>query len=255
MNVAYIDHMGTDLSVVNAAKVSFNRLSTEVGENEKRLINFLARGYTKGDWEAILKELCEFGHDFIMFGAEEDFRTVEAIVKEVRSHAQHWSPFAHTCVSLRVKAPIFVARQLVKHQVGLAWNEVSRRYVDETPKLYWPEYMRSRADNKKQGSGGYHVEWNDSAEDYQGQLEYQVSQLISTYENMIEKGVCPEQARMILPQNMYTEWVWTGSVLAFSRVCLQRMDDHAQFETRLVAEKISDVIKPLFPVSWEALTT
>ena len=250
MHVEYIDHMGTDLTVVNAARVSFDNESEELDDKDRKLIKYLA------------------------------------------DH-EHWSPFAHPQISLRVKAPIFVARQLAKHQIGFAWNEVSRRYVDTYTEMYLPKSWRSKAKSIKQGSsdeeidmgsafsfieGGkiltetgspYHLNktiesnlfWfaypNIDREKAITPAEKAVENIMFTlqgmYENLIELGVCPEQARMVLPQATYTEWIWTGSLLAYSRMCKLRLDSHTQRETQEVAQMISDIIKPLFPVSWECL--
>ena len=159
---------------------------------------------------------------------------------------QHWSPFAHAFASFRISAPVFVARQLQKHTVGLAWNEVSRRYVDSEPTFYTPETWRKRAENVKQGSS------EEAVEAYWGpQHLYQVP--LDVYRRMLELGVCPEQARMVLPQSMMTEWIWSGSLYAFARVCHLRLDSHTQKETQLVAQQISSHMESLFPVSWNAL--
>ena len=162
----------------------------------------------------------------------------------------HYTTFTHCVVSLRIKAPIFVARQLVKHQVGLTWNEVSRRYVSSEPEFYMPDVWRSKPEgNIKQGSGAAHPETGvltKLTEDF-------VKSSLMMYQSMIEKGFAPEQARMILPLNTMTEWVWTGSLAAFARVCNLRLDPHAQAETADVAQAISVVIAPLFPVAWKEL--
>jgi thymidylate synthase (FAD) len=209
--VALLDHMGSDLSVVNAARVSFSKVSLEMTEADKKLIKYLAK------------------HD-------------------------HWTPFAHTSISLRIKAPIFVARQLGKHQVGLVWNETSRRYVKDTPEFYEPETWRAAAENVKQGSSETEVITHTK---YGYPLAEGIpalyGALLEVYEEMIEAGVSPEQARMVLPQSMMTEWVWTGSLLAFVRVCKLRLDKHTQKETRDVAELIYVIIKQLYPVSVPAL--
>jgi len=208
--VELIDHMGTDLTVVNAARVSFDKESSWYEENilriqDEKLINYLAK------------------HN-------------------------HWSPFAHTSIQLRINAPIFVARQLVKHQVGGVWNEVSRRYVDEEPTFYFPDKWRKRAENVKQGS---------SDEEYKSTILEQIPGgimwLKDAYEIMINEGCSPEQARMILPQNMMTSWYWTGSLMFFHRVYKQRTDAHAQLETQEVAKEIGIICNNLFPVSWRAL--
>jgi len=210
MNVTYLDHMGSDLTIVNAARVSFNKESklehngryAYLSDKDVKLINYLA----------------EHGH---------------------------WSPFSHCFVQFRIEAPIFVARQLIKHQVGLAWNEVSRRYVDYTPKFYCPKEWRLRADNVKQGSSDDTVNYNIT------QLSLEC---LNEYNHMLEQGIAPEMARMVLPQNMYTEWYWSGSLYAFARVVNQRTEDTAQEETRWIAEQISQECAKIFKHSWKALT-
>lgn len=219
MEVTLIEAMGSDLTVVNAARVSFDKESEweaeyELSDKDKSLISFLAKN-------------------------------------------GHWSPFAHPHVTFRIKAPIFVARQLIKHQVGLAWNEISRRYVDSKPEFYVPEKWRARADNVKQGSSDEEVTsvcrgvFNTvtPSEVYERICEY----ALDVYEDFLDAGVCPEMARMVLPLSMMTEWYWTGSLYAFARVCKQRLDPHAQAETRIIAEQISSHMQELFPISWEAL--
>ena len=207
MQVKLIDSMGSDLTVVNAARVSFAKESTELNDNDERLINYLAK------------------------------------------HG-HWSPFAHAFLQFRIKAPVFVARQLVKHQIGLSWNEVSRRYVDEPPEFYNPTVWRGRPKNSKQGSDG-EVEDQNIAKKI---LEQTNLLAYKNYNTMIKQGVAPEQARMILPQTMMTEWYWSGSLQAFARVCNQRLDDHSQEETRAIAAIIQEQAMAKFPVSWIALS-
>ena len=238
LKVEYIDHLGTDLTVVNAARVSFDKES---------------------EWEAVSIH-ADDEHDILLGEpyVRNEKRLSEADVKLIAYLAKHnhWSPFAHTSIQLRVKAPIFVARQLVKHQVGGVWNEVSRRYVDSEPEFYFPEVWRGRpTDGAKQGSSGV-VERMDG---YAGNSSVQAyvhtaaSSALGLYKEMLAAGVAPEQARMILPQNMMTEWYWTGSLMFFARVCAQRLDPHAQAETSEVARQIADIVRPLFPVSWLAL--
>ena len=239
IKVELIDHMGTDLTVVNAARVSFDKESA---------------------WEAVsihADDECDIllGEPYV----RKERRLSDADVKLIAYLAKHnhWSPFAHTSIQLRIKAPIFVARQLVKHCVGGVWNEVSRRYVDSEPEFYFPEVWRGRpTDGAKQGSSGV-VERMDG---YAGNSSVQAyvhtaaSSALGLYKEMLAAGVAPEQARMILPQNMMTEWYWTGSLMFFARVCAQRLDPHAQAETSEVARQIADIVRPLFPVSWMALT-
>lgn len=175
----------------------------------------------------------------------------DKLIKYLAKH-NHWSPFAHTSLQFRIKAPIFVARQLGKHQVGLVWNEVSRRYVDFEPEFYMPPTLRLKADNVKQGSSDQILDLTDWR--YM-EAEQVVRDSAFLYNQLLNAGVCAEQARMFLPQNMMTEWIWTGSLMAFARVCKLRLDSHTQKETRDVAELIEKEIKEcdLFNVSWEAL--
>jgi thymidylate synthase (FAD) len=158
-------------------------------------------------------------------------------------------------VQLRIKAPVFVARQLVKHQAGLVWNEVSRRYVDFTPEFHAPEAWRKRAPDKKQGSlletfeGGQEERFDEKYWDLMTRCK-------TIYENMIASGVAPEQARMVLPQSMMTEWYWTGSLAAFARVVSQRISEDAQYECRVIAEKIDQILvnREEISYSWSCLT-
>lgn len=243
ISVDLIDHMGSDLSVVNAARVSFDKAS------EYRMM--------VGDQEVDgpYYERLEL--------SERDTR----LIKYLADH-NHWSPFAHAMASFRISAPVFVARQLQKHTVGLAWNEVSRRYVDTEPSFYTPETWRKRAENVKQGSSdeavtaylihtSLHVDTvHDEPGNYDGtgyENEHINDLCLSAYHKLLEVGVCPEQARMVLPQSMMTQWIWSGSLMAFARVCKLRLDSHAQRETQEVAKGISDHMVKLFPVSWEVL--
>ena len=222
INVELIDMMGSDLSVVNAARVSFDKES---------------------DWAYEVEQI-DNGHTTLLVSKLSD--ADKRLVKYLATH-NHWSPFSHAFASFRIKAPIFVARQLVKHTVGLSWNEVSRRYVDSEPEFYLPDCWRSRAESVKQGSSdkavsGFEItteSWTDSA--------------ASLYDTMLKAGVCPEQARMILPQNTMTEWIWSGSLYAFARVCNLRLDSHTQRETQEVAKQINDFMIELFPESWSVL--
>lgn len=229
MKVDLVDHMGSDLSVVNAARVSFDKES---------------------GWE----EDCDENGNNVL--SNKDAKLIRYL-----AHHNHWSPFAHTSVQLRVKAPIFVARQLVKHQVGGVWNEVSRRYVDSEPEFWFPDVWRGRpAGSMKQGSSGV-VDlkgFTDAKRNYDDQIyDWFPPDLcdlaLGMYSHMLQQGIAPEQARMILPQNTMTEWYWTGSLMFFCRVCRERLASGAQYETRLIAEQIAEQVAPLFPVSWSAL--
>jgi thymidylate synthase (FAD) len=206
ISATYLKHMGDDLDVVNAAKVSFAKESKEFDDNSVRLIKYLAKH-------------------------------------------KHMSPFGHCFASFHVKAPIFVARQLVKHKF-LRWNEVSRRYVDDEPEFYVPDVWRGRSADKKQGSDGVvKLEGVDEqiVDDY-------AAEALTAYQVLLEAGVAPEQSRMVLPQSTMTEWWWSGSLDAFADMCNLRCKPDTQLETRLVANQICDKMRELFPVSWQALT-
>ena len=212
IKVTYIDHMGSDLSVVNAARVSFNKKSDwlpRVHNGEKKVLS------------------------------QKDMK----LIRYLANH-KHTSPFGHAFASFHVKAPLFVARQLVKHKF-LRWNEVSRRYVDDEPEFYQPEDWRGRADNVKQGSYGT-VKSNAN-------VSYFNDTMLGVYTQLLDEGVCPEQARMVLPQSMMTEWYWSGSLDAFADMCRLRGMPDTQQESREVAAYISDKMMKLFPVSWAAL--
>ncbi len=201
MEVTLIDKMGSDLTVVNAARVSFGKNKELFDASDEKLISFLAR------------------HN-------------------------HWSPFAHCSVQFRIKAPIFVARQLVKHQVGLSWNEISRRYVDYEPEYYMPKNWRLRAEDKKQGSSSETIEYD---------IANTIKNANTTYNDMLAKGIAPELARMVLPQNMMTEWYWSGTLYAFARVCELRCAEDTQAETREIADSIDEFCNTEFPYSWKHL--
>lgn len=171
----------------------------------------------------------------------------EKLINFLAEH-NHWSPFAHPHITVRVTAPIFLARQLGKSVVGFAWNEISRRYVDYEPEFYWPEKWRKRAPNKKQGSLDEEIDVSDL------DLKWKIEEVLIKYERLLDKGVAPEQARIILPQNMYTSWIWTGSLAAFGRVYNLRSEKTAQKEVQDIAEMLKEIIEPKFPISWVALT-
>jgi thymidylate synthase (FAD) len=227
MKVTLIDSMGTDLSICNAARVSFHKES---------------------DWHyPDLDELRNEKGDFIYVGkslAEKDQKLISYLAKH-----SHWTPFAHAFLSFRIKAPIFVARQLVKHQVGLVWNEVSRRYVDDEPEFWFPEVWRGKPVNAKQGSDGV----IEDQEGWNRDFKNQTAHALGLYQAAIEYGMAPEQARMVLPQNTMTEWIWSGSLMAFARVVKLRTDPHAQLETQEIAKQIDTLVPIEFQHSWKAL--
>ena len=231
MNVTLMDHMGDDLSVVNAARVSFG----------KRI------EYNDDEWQDV-------GYDSwlgqIPILRDGDVKLIKYLAKH-----NHWSPFGHASMQFHIKAPVFVARQLVKHQVGLVWNEISRRYVSDEPEFYTPEVWRGSAENKKQGSSDEEIDINPS--DRREQMVDDYQQVLKsakwTYEELLRKGVCPEQARMVLPQSMMTEWYWSGTLYAFASICNLRCKPAVQLETQIIANQIDEQARKMFPVSWEAL--
>ena len=212
IEVTYVNHMGDDLSVVNAARVSFGKKSDYM----MRVHNGEAKVLQHKD---------------------------DRLIKYLAKH-KHKSPFNHTFTTFHVKAPVFVARQLVKHEY-MPWNEISRRYVDSEPEFYVPDVWRGRAQDKKQGSQG-EVKSNAN-------VFYYNTKALMIYNQQLDEGVSPEQARMHLPQSMMTEWYWSGTLYAFAKMCGLRLKEDTQAETRIVAEKIEDVMAKLYPVSWEAL--
>jgi len=210
MKVDYISHMGDDRTVVDAARVSFDKASVMSGcAGDAKLIKYLAKN-------------------------------------------GHWTPFSHPQVTLRYTVPIFIARQEFKHIVGFTRNEISRRYVNDTPEFYVPESWRGKPEGSiKQGSGGELELQQDVKDSY----EMLISSAKDYYQLLLQRGVCPEQARMILPQSMYTSYYITGSLAAFARMVKQRSDPHAQVEIQELAAMVSKIVAPLYPVSWEALTS
>jgi thymidylate synthase (FAD) len=218
IKATYENHMGSDLSVVNAARVSFGKKSSFEGR----------------------------------VGGPNVLSTRDTNLVRYLAKHKHISPFGHAFASFHVKAPIFVARQLVKHKF-LRWNEISRRYVDDEPEFYTPEVWRGRSADKKQGSEGevdlhprtFLVDPIDNEELNEASLDI--------YNSMLKQGVAPEQARMVLPQSTMTEWHWSGSLDAFADMCRLRCKSDTQYETRVVADQISNKMAKLFPISWEAL--
>jgi len=215
-HVQLVDWMGSDLSVCDAARVSFNKQSQldengDLTERDAKLIAYLSK------------------HD-------------------------HFTPFCHGMVTLRIKCPIFVRAQLGKHQIGLTMNEVSRRYVTFEPEVYLPLWRAAPTNGAKQGSSG-RIEDMDLCIKMRQEYDSVAKDCIKLYNDLLADGVAPEQARAILPQGTYTEFVWTGSLYAFARIYKLRIDSHAQWEIQEYAKAIDKLIAPLFPVSWQTLTT
>lgn len=234
IKVEYINHCGDDLSVVNAARVSFNKTSEYKREDGHK--ELLPNDYTNPFSDTL---------------QERDVK----LINYLASH-KHYSPFNHSFISVRVKAPVFVARQLVKHKF-MPWNEVSRRYVKDEPEFYEPDIWRKAAENVKQGSSSEAIREGDPFynphERIKNKLSNLVKESIQLYNEILDEGGCAEQARMALPQNMMTTWVWSGTLGAFCDMLKLRLDPHTQYETRLVAQEVSKIVKELFPVSYKAL--
>lgn len=232
ITATYIDHCGSDLTTVNAARVSFGKKSHC---EETRWVDM-------GDWCGDMPVVNDKDNKLIHYLAKHG----------------HYSPFGHCFASFHIKAPIFVARQLVKHEY-LRMNEISRRYVDSEPEFYKPEVWRGRSKDKKQGSDGVvscvgcnHSVYGKQEDNSLEFLDY-TDIALNIYNGLLEDGVAPEMARMVLPQSMYTEWYWSGSMDAFANMCLLRLKEDTQYETRLVAQQIDKVMGELYPVSWKAL--
>lgn len=242
MKAVYVSHMGSDDSVVNAARVSFDKLAEMFSPSENHnLIRFLARGCSKRAWENLIAST-------LVATPEE----VEEILLRVKHMAEHWTPFAHTAITLRMQAPIPIRTQCFKHKQGLVENEESRRYISCTPEVYVPDVFRSKPQGSvKQGSGGVHPE----SDFWKKVYELNTQKMVDLYMEMIADGVCPEQARFVLPQGCEVNWMWTGNLYAFANFYNKRSDSHAQKEIQELAHAVADVIAPLFPVSWDALTS
>ena len=241
MKAVYENHYLSDRDVANYARHSFAKLAENFTEEQNNnLIRFLARGMQSGDWENLINQLTY----------ETDRVKSAELAVYMRKIPEHWVPFGHPHITLRMEAPVPIARQAFKHKIGLVESEESRRYISTKPVLYMPEAFRSAAASVKQGSGDVHPDSGDWWITYKQYGEA----MIGVYESMIEDGVCPEQARFILPQGCEVNWVWTGSLYAFANFYNQRSDPHAQKEIQELAEQVNQIIEPLFPVSWQALT-
>ena len=219
MEVKLVDHMGSDLSVVNAARVSFAKTS---------------------EWDVIPDA-----------GPVEGYLRYEdeRLIKYLAKH-QHWTPFAHPQITLRIKAPISIRTQFFKHKQGFVENEISRRYVSFEPEFYTPQWRGKPTDGAKQGSDDFIDVDHETEKGFDNALRL----CLYNYNELLRNGVAPEQARFVLPQGMYTEWFWTGSLAAYARFYKQRIDEHAQWEIREYAATIGRIIQPLFRESWKYLT-
>lgn len=262
ITVQYLDHLGTDLTVVNAARTSFGKESdwapptTATGYTlrpaDANLIRFLATGFRTQEWDKLLDGVRASVY------AEDKAALIE-ILQHYKQSAQHWAPFAHPHMQIRMKLPIFLARQFVKHQIGGVWSEESRRYMSSEPEFWFPKEWHGLPEDIKQGSDGVitHMLWNDGGDVEREEIDPVVRELtrqqVDAYLQMVAGGVAPEEARIVLPLNTMTTVTWTGSLLFWSRVCNQRMDNHAQKAANELAGQIAAIAQPIFPVSWAAL--
>lgn len=241
MKAVYENHYLTDRDVANFARQSFASLADQFSEAQNNsLIRFLARGMASGDWERLLDRIDE---PLTPVGKQQ-------LATYLRSIPCHWVPFGHPQITLRMQAPIPIRVQCFKHKVGFVESEESRRYISSRPEVYVPEHIRAAAASVKQGSAGEHPKnaywlsryWTET------------NRMVDLYEEAIADGVCPEQARFMLPQGCEVNWVWTGSLYAYANFYNQRSDSHAQKEVQELAEQVNQIITPLFPVAWSALT-
>ena len=276
----YIDHMGTDKTVVNAARGSFGMDKTddyaEITPDDIRLVKYLARGVPSNEWEKLLDELTNSN--------DKDF--IRKKLKYVRTIPIHFVPFTHPQISMTEEVPITVARQRAKHQVGFSTSEFSRRYKTDNVNVFEPDVWRSKPEgNIKQGSGSHDVTlkelivsncemWMDSGEypaqfimpnnekllpeeldgtDKVDMYQYSVNTAIKTYNELLEQGVAPELARGVLPLHLMTKYRVTGSLYAYANAYIQRSDSHAQKEIQILAKQWDEIIRPLYPISWAAL--
>jgi thymidylate synthase (FAD) len=241
LKAQYENHYLTDRDVANYARQSFAKLAENFTEEQNnQLIKFLARGMASGDWEKLIQRMIRVG--------------CESLAKELavylRNIPEHWVPFGHPHITLRMQAPIPIRVQCFKHKIGFVESEESRRYISSRPEVFVPPYFREKAANVKQGSAGMHPDNAQWMETYRRITQ----EAVDTYEAMIADGVCPEQARFVLPQGCEVNWVWTGSLYAFAQVYNARTDSHAQKEIQDLIHQAGDIIRPLYPVSWAALT-
>lgn len=255
-SVTYVDHMGSDLSVVNAARQSFDKQKTEYEPaKDDGLISYLATGKRTKEWDSFLDEITELSYLACASDDESETKNARENLKQrliaYKREAQHFAPFAHPHVTIRLRMPIFLARQFVKHQVGGVWSEESRRYISDEPEFYFEPVLMARPDDIKQGAAGEVSNSNQAMM----LMENATSEAMRTYKLLVDEfKMAPEQAREVLTLNMMTGVTWTGSLLFWSRVVNQRVDSHAQAAAQLLAKKISDILQPLYPVSWKALT-
>jgi len=237
--VEYVSHMGDDLTVVNAARVSFAKESEWQLEEDKEIPPYGKHG------------------SVAITPMRRNLSVKDKKLIDYLANHNHWTPFAHPQITFRVKAPIFIRTQLFKHKVGIVENEVSRRYVTQEPEFYLPFWRKAPTDGAKQGSSGFICEdsaFGDECSNLDKDYSNFVNKALEFYKDLLSLGVAPEQARGVLPQSTYTEWWWTGSLSAFARVCKLRTEEGAQWEVRQYGSAFSEILKDLYPYCWSKLT-
>jgi thymidylate synthase (FAD) len=235
-----LDYMGDDLAVVDAARVSFNKKS------EWAKFNCM-------DCENTVQSACEEGCACVADGAEmqKTLKGADKKLIEYLAKHDHWTPFAHTALKFRCSAPVPIRTQAFKHKIGMVENEESRRYISSTPEIFIPEFFRAKPEGSiKQGSAGKSKESDVWLEHYKNVT----AEAVDCYLGMLNDGICPEQARFILPQGAIVNWIWTGNLVSFANFYNKRTEATAQYEVKVLAESVGEKIAELFPVSWKALT-
>jgi len=242
MKAVYENHYLTDRDVANYARQSFAKLADNFTEEQNnKLIQFLARGMQSGDWENLVLKLANTA----------DLTEVRELATYLRNIPEHWVPFGHPHITLRMQAPVPIRVQCFKHKIGFVESEESRRYISTTPTLYIPDIFRAKPEGSvKQGSTSAHAH----SEALKVRYMLHCEKAIAEYEHLLAVGLCPEQARFVLPQGCEVNWVWTGSLYAYANFYNQRSDSHAQKEVQDLTRQVDEIIAPLYPISWSALT-
>lgn len=240
-SATYVDHMGTDQDIVKAARMSFSDFDQDMSDiGVMRLLTYLARGIPAAEFEIAIGN--------IMAGVA-DKQTAIKLYNDIANRKKHWTPFAHTSIKIRCKAPIPLRTQAFKHKIGFVENEESRRYITTEPEIYLPDFKAKPEGSIKQGSGAVHHFNKDIQYKYQSVCDI----ALDAYNSMLEMGVCPEQARLVLPQGAVVNWVWTGSLYAYFNYVSTRLDPHAQSDAYPMAHDIAKICQEHFPMAWTAL--
>lgn len=241
LGASYVDHMGSDMRAVNAARSSFAKQKENIkpDESDTGLLRYLAEGIRAKEKAELLDLMAQ------CTDADELYNHAKRLFPQ-----RHWVPFAHNMITLHMSAPIPIRVHCFKHKIGFVESEESRRYISCEPRIFIPDYFTLRPDDVKQGSGEKHPRSKQWETVYLSVTQ----EAVRAYNNMIADGVSPEEARMILPQGAVVNWMWTGSLFGFAAFYNQRTDPHAQRWTQDLARQVGDIIKPLYPNSWRFLT-